>query len=621
MRAWNPVRRGQLIAPFGVAAMMVLKGGMSVITAGLDHWFEREDGDSKGIDLNEFRVQEWRLERLLKVTHFRQPPDFRTGRRDIPNAGLKIPFLRFPQWHQCPLCNRLSEQPLSLREHVRCPECERKNRRKHLIQVPIVAICDAGHIQDFPWHSWVHRAIQPACDRSLRLIATGGATLAAQKVACDCGVERTLAGITEASNNSTFLTSNLDRNNLYTCRGKRVWLGSSETAPCNCPIRGSLRSASNVYFADVHSAIYLPRGDGALAELLALFAEPPLSTILDMVIAAGAQPSAQQLRAVQGALLQSFNDTEIDRAIEIMISGMEDDGSERVETDDPSTAFRRPEHAVLRTERDDTDLIVRPADLAKYDLDIAKSFSAIGLIHKLRETRAFAGFTRIFPYNQQSLAERKALLWRQLPPADEWLPASVVFGEGIFLELEEERVRTWESQPAVIERGNRLRSIYQQLQQGRRFSPRPISPRFLLLHTLAHVIMNRLTFECGYSSAALRERLYVSDDLRNPMAGVLIYTAAGDAEGTMGGLVRMGKPGYLEPVLRRALESASWCSADPVCMEMGATSGQGPDSCNLSACHNCALVPETACEQFNRFLDRAALIGTPSQPNVGFFIQ
>ncbi len=87
----------------------------------------------------------------------------------------------------------------------------------------------------------------------------------------------------------------------------------------------------------------------------------------------------------------------------------------------------------------------------------------------------------------------------------------------------------------------------------------------------------------------------------------------------MGGLVRMGKPGYLEPVIRRAIETAQWCSTDPVCMELGASGGQGPDGCNLAACHNCGLVPETACEEFNRFLDRAVAVGTPHERGLGFF--
>lgn len=113
-----------------------------------------------------------------------------------------------------------------------------------------------------------------------------------------------------------------------------------------------------------------------------------------------------------------------------------------------------------------------------------------------------------------------------------------------------------------------------------------------VLGTFAHLLINQLTFECGYSTAALRERLYISEAAEAPMAGVLIYTAAGDAEGTMGGLVRMGKPGYLEPAILAALRSALWCSADPVCMEIGTQSGQGPDSCNLAASTTAASSPK-----------------------------
>lgn len=86
------------------------------------------------------------------------------------------------------------------------------------------------------------------------------------------------------------------------------------------------------------------------------------------------------------------------------------------------------------------------------------------------------------------------------------------------------------------------------------------------------------------------------------MSGVLIYTAAGDSEGTMGGLVRMGEPEFLGRTIARALDRARWCSSDPVCIE---STGQGPDSCNLAACHSCALLPETSCEHPMRF--------TPSQ--------
>lgn len=141
------------------------------------------------------------------------------------------------------------------------------------------------------------------------------------------------------------------------------------------------------------------------------------------------------------------------------------------------------------------------------------------------------------------------------------------------------------------------------------------------MHTLAHLLINQLVLECGYGSASLRERLYVSQrGGRGPedrgMAGLLVYTAAGDSEGTLGGLVRMGESGSLESTTARALANALWCSSDPVCME---SLGQGPLSCNLAACHSCALLPETSCERQNRLLDRGVVVGTLQNPESGFF--
>src|SRR5207248_1288588 len=148
------------------------------------------------------------------------------------------------------------------RDKTKCEECASKNRTRYLLQVPFVAMCDNGHIQDFPWREWVHETAYPACQRPLRLLATGGASLAAQKVKCDCGAERSLASITEARPDGTFLSDNLDKSGeKFWCRGRMPWLGTGASEPCDRPIRGSLRSASNVYYAQVKSAIYLPRGN------------------------------------------------------------------------------------------------------------------------------------------------------------------------------------------------------------------------------------------------------------------------------------------------------------------------------------------------------------------------
>jgi hypothetical protein len=254
-----------------------------------------------------------------------------------------------------------------------------------------------------------------------------------------------------------------------------------------------------------------------------------------------------------------------------------------------------------------------------YGAIVHSRFRRIMLVEKLRETRALWGFLRVFSDAHVSVAGRKKLLWRNGEPADPWLPAYVVFGEGIFLEFDEPVLQAWEHRASVIQRIGILRQNYAEAQERRRLIDRDISPRFVLVHTLGHMLINALSFEAGYTAASLRERLFVSANPREPMAGLLIYTADGDSEGTLGGLVRTGKAGSLEKVVARALDEARWCSADPVCMEIGRNSGQGPDSCNLAACHRCALVSETSCEIMNRFLDRAVVIGELSAPDIGFF--
>lgn len=624
----GPITRSQAIAPFGVGAMIVVRDGTSLIAGGLDYWFRLSpgQGDSRDLDLSEFRVEEWRLQEQLGVSHFRLPPDYRRPRRGvrIPNSYLTLPFFRFPRWHFCPSCKQLFERTPYERNRIRCPEClAQRGKTRFLAQVPFVAMCDYGHLQDFPWREWVHRSAQPPCQGPMRLIATGTASLAGQKIRCECGAERTLASITEAApdGSATYLSTNLATDGQeYLCRGLMPWLGPDTQQPCTRPLRGSLRSASNVYYAPLRSAIYLPRGTSdAPQTLIELLEAPTLSTLISLVTTSGGTVAPAILRSQQQALLHPYSDQQITAALAIVKAGAKTTLANPPIDEDHETAFRRAEFQLLRQPRDDQQLSVRQVERERYEPAFGEWFDRISLVDKLRETRAFTGFARIFPEGDFSLEDRISLLWRTSPKVDDWLPAYVVFGEGIFLEFAEARLRAWEQRLEVHDRVQPLVARYQGVQQERHLRERVISARSVLLHTFAHLLINRLTFECGYSSASLRERLFVSNNAAASMAGVLIYTAAGDAEGTLGGLVRMGKPGHLEPVIRRALETARWCSADPVCMEMGERGGQGPDACNLAACHACALVPETACEEFNRFLDRGLVVGTPENRSLGYF--
>lgn len=607
--------------------MITVPNGTSMLAAGLDHWYERDgDDDSRDLDLNEFRVEEWRLERLLHVNHFREPPDYRLPEpgQHVPNVKLSVPFVRFPLWHFCWRCNRLTDLEPATKGRQKCPHCLRDGKRASLAQVPFVAMCEDGHLQDFPWREWVHHSVQPACDSSMTLRSTGGATLANQVVECECGAgRRTMSQVVEAyPDGSTYLTSALEPGTPYLCRGVSPQHGGKEQSRCDREIRGSLRSASNVYFGRVVSAIYLPRTTETVSEdLQSALGGPPFSTIIHLSVQVGAVVSPATLRDANRAILEPYTDSQLEEAIRLIASAVPAEVATNLSPDEPAEiAFRRQEYEALKSARRENQLSVSTGQLAKYDDRLRPFVERILLVDRLRETRVLTGFNRIYPEGPLGDEAHLAQLWRHVPEwRSRWLPAYKVYGEGILIELSLARMAAWEAHPEVASRATLVDHRYGNARDDRHLRARNVTARFLVLHTFAHLLMNQLTFDCGYSTASLRERLYVSDATDAPMASVLIYTAAGDADGTMGGLVRMGKPGYLEPAVFAALRNALWCSADPVCMETGSQWGQGPDSCNLAACHNCCLVPETACEEFNRFLDRAVVVGTAEDRAAGFF--
>ncbi len=193
----------------------------------------------------------------------------------------------------------------------------------------------------------------------------------------------------------------------------------------------------------------------------------------------------------------------------------------------------------------------------------------------------------------------------------DWLPAYRVVGEGIFLTLARDALRDWAQQA-----GERIKTLVEHIGEEVR-NHLTTTPELILLHSLAHVLIRRFSFEAGYGASSIRERIYSAPvNSRHEMGGILIYTAAGDSDGTMGGLVRLGRPKTFEKTLLNALADARWCSADPICRE---SPGQGVNSDNLAACHACSLLPETSCEFSNRYLDRMTLLGEGEKEGNGFF--
>ncbi len=241
-------------------------------------------------------------------------------------------------------------------------------------------------------------------------------------------------------------------------------------------------------------------------------------------------------------------------------------------------------------------------DLEKINLS-GELLSIVTMIDKLiiakrvREIQVFKGFYRSSSENPENL----------VPPdiigKSNWLPAIELFGEGLFFTLDENILSKWEKIEGVRKRADEIAKRYEKSE----VIIRPdivITSRFLLLHTLAHLLIRGLESTAGYPAASLKERIYCSRDRK--MAGILIYTVVADIVGSLGGIIESAEPKALLSLLDSVFKHAQWCSNDPVCTEH---EGQGPGWLNRAACHACSLIPEPSCDYYNILLDRVFIKG------------
>lgn len=582
----NPgIRRSQIITTFGPGSIVDLQH-TSVMIAGTSLWPE-----------SAISIHEPVLERYLRVNEFRMPA---TGR------GRDLPAVIFPQWYVCPTCYRLAPYRYYTMggnhrdgNPVKCPDCF-----KRVYPARLIVACKHGHIEDFPWEAWAHREDdRGVCGRPELYLRPMGFTssLADLRLECKaCGAKTTMAGAT--------VVENL---NFATCSGNRPWL--MQPAPCNEQPVPLQRGASNVYFGVHASTLSIPPWSRGIFQKLDR----------DWHYLKGLDDEAS-LRLLIGTMeLPKRLDLSPEDTVKVIRQRQAFERGESEELSEKQILYNECMAIHHGTEEADPDseFTATPAKIAP---ELEPYFQRAVLVERLREVRALVGFNRVEP-SDPSNRQNPALAPLSSPRLD-WLPAVEIRGEGIYLQLDEARLARWsdiDMNAGAVKRADTLNDAYLKMCKRRNWQPeRVITPRFLLVHTLTHAVILQLALESGYASASLRERLYVFEpdqDSGDPgIAGFLIYTATPDSEGSLGGLVRQGQPERLADSVLSAIQEASWCSSDPLCIE---SQGQGLDATSLAACHSCLLISETSCAQFNRYLDRAMLIGTLEDPSIGYFAQ
>lgn len=598
------IRRSAVIMTFGPGAVVDFRAQgapVSAVLAGIeewDRWFP-----PAGLKHPQ-SIMEPRLQRKLAVKGFRLPPvviESRRDKNDQPDDHTLV-AVRFPVWLQCPKCSKIAPADTWGQEPGRayryCGHCTNKEpgqRRVFVVPVRFIMACPAGHLSEFPWHSWVeHEKDCKWKDNSPLYLRSERPGLAGLILSCPkCKASRSMDGI---------FSSATWRNSK--CHGRRPWL-TNVNEECSEKPRALQRGASNLYFPVIESALSIPPWSDALQEALGVY----WSDIVDTNTEDREQFIAILARNALKSVLEEFNLTpkQLARRIgeRVLLFSSDDILNIRWEEYRQFLAGSDPMQAA------DREFEIRNVEVPQ---SLRRHFEHVTRVVRLREVRAIRGFTRINPPGDEENPNVAQISIRRL----DWLPAVEVRGEGIFLTLSKERLHNWEAAAEINVRADKVQRAWVSEWRQRHGEGEPslrITPRFLLIHTFAHALMRQLTLECGYSSAALRERLYVSEG-NDGMAGILIYTATSDSDGTLGGLQRQGTPSRIEKAVVAAIKAMEWCSSDPLCIEEMMTVASG---LSLAACHACVLAPETACEEYNRFLDRAMLVGIPGDTTVGFF--
>ena len=605
------VRPSQILWTYGPGALIDLPS-LSVITMGVDRW-EKD----RCIQIEEARLLS-AVRNVLgpQVESLRGPPFQQSEDIDPYSAEalIGVPVRPFPRRLRCVKCGLLSEFDLGLfkiKENRYRPENTRfvhdgcKGSRGNLpardadaVPARFLLACRNGHLDDFPWHYFVHSG-PSGCKGTLRFFESG-ASLQTENlwVKCDeCGSSRNMAHAFGKSG----------KENLPRCRGRHPHLDRYDGG-CQEQARTVLLGAANSWFPITLSALAIPLARDPVFQLirdgLHYFEDVSSEAEVALVV-----KTLKRTGALPGIDKHSF--AAIWAALEAVRAG-----EPQSHVSEPD--IKGPEWEVLTDPSPPTDwphFLSKPAAVPN---GFESQISAVLLLERLREVNALLGFTRVeAPEESGDPDERPPMadLCAELPT---WVPSGQVHGEGIFIRFDEDVLQRWEQRGSVRERDEKLISGHKGWRNSRKLDPDESYPgaRYVLLHTIAHLLIRELALECGYSSASIRERIYAGTEGEQAQAGIVVYTAAADSDGTLGGLVQLGKPENLSRLFAQALSRARICSSDPLCAEHEPAKDR---SLHAASCHACSFVSETSCERGNRYLDRALAVPTLEVATAAFF--
>lgn len=560
------LRPNQIITTFGPGAIVdAVKDSVTILD--ISYWKQKGK-----------KIIDGRLASYLGVNCFYMP---RTS-----NLG-DIPVVTFPYWHVCSnlKCGKLFDirNNFSLDKYLKfgvtCPECQR-----HAYPSRFITICENGHMSDFPWKWWVHKG-NSSCNGTLKMYSTGNtSTLADMWVECSCGAKRNMSGATQKENFEGIM-----------CSGHHPFRPNVKNQTCDKSIIPSQRGASNVYFAVSRSAISIPPWINPLYNLI--------DEHLRLIEETNEMFGEEGITKVYSKYFSAYSREEFDEALKQRMNNIKE-----------FTEIKQMEYNAITHHNDPAYESNKKHFKAEEDPlpdYLLKYFSRIIRVTRLREVRVLLGFTRVDAPDPDA-DEQPNIVPLSKGKVERWLPAAEVNGEGIFIEFNKETLNQWLNSNYVKDISQKYSDSYIEFCKSKGWNITIVrNAIYVLMHTFAHLMIKQMSLSSGYSSSAIRERIYFGDK----MSGILLYTGSSDKEGSLGGLVELGNIEQITNLMRDAFQEALICTNDPECMN-NLPAGK---NLNGSACHSCCMISETACENGNRMLDRGLVVPIVNRENCSYF--
>ncbi len=517
---------------------------------------------------------------------------------------------------------------------------ETMNIHYELTQTNLALICEHGHLMDIPWNKYINilnfenkpinlDEIRDCCGNpSLKYTESSNKSEGFENVFVECkncGKKKSLGGI------NSFKTL---------CKGHKPWelncnggfIDNTSIPHEKCSFNGhrgvmevSLVTANRMYYATGKNSLYIP-----------LKLKPQGFENQSLAKALRFCEVKFENRVYRNQVREAYFDTKVDIEYLVGDAGIEEEiivGTDFImrlrslfvniengtkndlkEYDDENYRLYEYKCFTVNPEVNENGLRFNNVNLSE---TLKPYFTSIKQVSELKLTQVQLSFNRNKPrvvFQDQNGNIGYSCNAKRIFEGDDdkqfILPAVQNYGEGIFFQFNEESLNQIANDQRVqnilardLDKQDQGYGTWEMLNR--------CGQKYFIVHSFSHLIMRELEFACGYPTASLKERLYISSEENDFMAGILIYTTDG-SEGSMGGLVSQASEHNVEKLIKNALLRGVNCSSDPLCWE---SEGQGLFDFNLAACFSCSLVAETACEAMNLGLDRRALV----DEEIGYF--